>query len=78
VTGSPDFFSNFAVPPVESRPTPKSASALANSTTPVLSETLISACLRAVMIWFTFRNETARKRTAGGGGAHRGAVYLMP
>src|SRR5436190_15106827 len=43
VTRMPSFSSSFAVPPVDRICTPRPASARANSTTPALSETLISA-----------------------------------
>src|SRR6478752_7392124 len=45
VTARPAPASSFAVPPVESRVTPSAASSRASSTTPVLSETEISACM---------------------------------
>src|SRR6185369_6746866 len=45
VTFSPAPASSFAVPPVESSLTPRPASSRASSTTPVLSETDISACM---------------------------------
>src|SRR5690242_12171321 len=45
VTATPASASSFAVPPVERRRTPSVASARASSTTPVLSETEISACI---------------------------------
>src|SRR3954468_20018390 len=45
VTSRPAVASSFAVPPVESRRTPRAASSRASSTTPVLSETEINACI---------------------------------
>src|SRR5947209_6323496 len=45
VTASPASASSLAVPPVESRSMPSALSSRASSTTPVLSETEISACI---------------------------------
>src|SRR6185295_3052895 len=49
VTRTPSFSSSLAVPPVDRICTPRPASALASSTTPDLSETLISARLTFIL-----------------------------
>lgn len=71
VTFTPLAVSSFAVPPVERIATPSSASPRASSASPVLSETLISACLILILSMGVVRAEPDAS-------AARGAAVLLP